>query len=148
MDPLSRLYRAPPPHDSPGRDDSIPLEINPMHVDTSLNPSLGKVAFSAFQLIKCLEEMNEVWLRMRNSTKQDDTADGLDQQGTSPTTVTKGPVGNQWDEYWGATNPPPNTHVHLHKSVLEEWVKTGSYQLHYVLLSCTTQNLDQLPGMK
>ena len=25
---------------------------------------------------------------------------------------------------------------------------TSSYHLHHVLLSCTTQNLDQLPGMK
>ena len=130
VDPLSRLYRAPPPHDLPGRDDSIPLEINPMHVDTSLYLSLGKVAFSAFRLIECLEEMNEVWLRTRNSAKQDDRADELDQQGTSPTIVTKGPGGNQSDEYWGATNPPPNTHVHLHKSVLEEWVKGYKTDTH------------------
>ena len=26
------------------------------------------------------------------------------------------------------------------------WARTGSYHLHHVLLSCTTQNLDQLPG--
>ena len=34
------------------------------------------------------------------------------------------------------------------KSQYELTRETGSYHLHHVLLSCTTQNLDQLPGMK
>lgn len=76
VDPLSRLYRAPPPHGSLNRDDSTPLEINPMHVDASLNPSLGKVAFSAFHLIECLEKKNKVWLRTRSSEMRDHAPEG------------------------------------------------------------------------
>ena len=120
MDPLSRLYRAPPPHDSPGRDDSIPLEINPMHIDASLNPSLGKVAFSASRLIECLEEMNEVWLKTRSSARKDEVATETSVQQASPTITKVESVEDRTDEYWGAINPPPNTHVHLDKAVLKE----------------------------
>ena len=59
VDPLSRLYQAPPPQDSPARDDSVALEMNPIHIDFSLNPSMGKAAFMAFSIHDCLEECRE-----------------------------------------------------------------------------------------
>ena len=39
---------------------------------------------------------------------------------------------------WPDHQPPPHIASSSHQ--------TGSYHLHHVLLSCTTQNLDQLPG--
>ena len=130
VDLLSRLYRAPPPHNSPGRDDSVPLEINPMHIDASLNPSLGKVAFSAFRLIKCLEEMNEVWLKTRSVARKEEEMIESNEQQEPLTIKTMESVKDQTDEYWGATNPPPNMHVHLHKTVLEEWLQGYKTDAH------------------
>ena len=94
VDRLSRLYRAPPPHDSPGRDNLVPLEINPMHINASLNPSLGKVAFSAFRLIECLEELNRVWLKTRNAARKEEAAIEPDEQQNHPPSRQRNPLKN------------------------------------------------------
>lgn len=114
----------------PGRDDTVPLEINPMHIDTSLSPSLEKVAFSAFRLIECLEEINEVWLKTRSFSRKDEAVSETEAQHIPLTAPMEGPDETQSDEYWGATNPPPNMHVHLHKAVLEEWIQGYKTDVH------------------
>ena len=65
VNPLSRLYWAPPPQDSPARDDSIALEMNPIHIDFSSNPSMGKAALAAFSIHNCLE-VKEVFINTRS----------------------------------------------------------------------------------
>lgn len=50
LDPLSRLYRAPPPQDSPARGNTVALEMSPTHIDFSANPSLGKAVFMALSI--------------------------------------------------------------------------------------------------
>lgn len=107
VDPLSRLYRAPPPQDSPVRDDSIALEMNPIHVDFSSNPSIGKAAFTAFSIYDCLQEAKEVSINTQSSNQSKESpveSINVSEEGTT--------VGNETnihpsDAYWGATNPPP-----------------------------------------
>ena len=125
VDPLSRLYRAPPPQDSPARDDTVALEMSPAHIDFSSNPSMGKAAFMAFSIDDCLEEIKEVAINTRSSSRKN--VDILPAIPTQPNDATQN-VGEatlteQADEYWGATNPPPNILVHLDEETIQEWIK-------------------------
>lgn len=123
IDPLSRLYRAPPPHSSPARDDSDrPLEINPNFIDASISQPAEKMAFVAYSLSDCLEEGPEIFMRTRSS-KQDKPSETLQQEGDE---LSVNPPDNSEEdptsEYWGATNPPPNIHVHMSEDALASWI--------------------------
>ena len=129
VDPLSRLYRAPPPQDSPVRDDTIALEMSPVHIDFSSNPSLGKAAFTAFSIKDCLEEVKEASVTTRRAKHKEQTLP-VEASSSSPTlpidkveNVDKSAPTDQHDEYWGATNPPPNVLVHLEEKTTQEWIK-------------------------
>ena len=131
VDPLSRLYRAPPPQDSPARDDTVALEMSPIHIDFSSNPSLGKAAFMAFSINDCLENTKEVAINTRSRNRKDNTSLAVP---TPPTghaeTTDEVPPADRSDEYWGATNPPPNVLVHLEEGVTQEWIKGYSEDPH------------------
>ena len=131
VDPLSRLYRAPPPHSSPARDDSSkPLEINPSFIDASINQPAEKMAFVAYSLSDCLEETPEVFIRTRsNEEERDVTQQDEDKASTYPSHhLTEDPN----SEYWGATNPPPNIHVHMSEEALKVWVNDYKQDPHLV----------------
>ena len=120
VDPLSRLYRAPPPQDSPARDDTVSLEMNPVHIDFCTNPSMGKAALMAFNIADCLEEVKEVHANTRSSKRRKETAPLEEKvQSTSLTDPTE----EQTGEYWKAANPPPNLLVHLGEETLRTWVE-------------------------
>ena len=130
VDPLSRLYRAPPPQDSPARDDTVALEMSPTHIDFSSNPSLGKAAFMAFSINDCLEEIKEVSINTRNTNKKNNP---LPENPSIPTVseVIDRPIPTERpDEYWGATNPPPNILVHLEEATVRDWIKGYSEDPH------------------
>ena len=132
VDPLSRLYRAPPPQDSPARDDTVALEMSPTHIDFSSNPSLGKAAFMAFNINDCLEDVKEASVNTRSSRNNNNTPpeepiiSGDQTENQDKTAIPP----NQPDEYWGATNPPPNIFVHLDEKMIQEWVKNYAEDPH------------------
>ena len=132
VDPLSRLYRAPPPQDSPARDDTVALEMSPTHIDFSSNPLLGKAAFMAFNINDCLEEVKEASVNTRSSRNNNNTPleepiiSGNQAENQDKTAIPP----NQPDEYWGATNPPPNIFIHLEEEMIQEWVKNYAKDLH------------------
>ena len=134
VDPLSRLYRVPPPQDSPARDDTVALEMSPSHIDFSSNPSLGKAAFMAFNIDDCLEEIKETSINTRSSHHKSNNASPV--RSALPNDLTGAmdetrPV-EQSDEYWGAVNPPPNILVHLDEETIREWVKGYAEDPHLV----------------
>ena len=122
VDPLSRLYRAPPPHSSPARNDSDkPLEMNPNFTDATIAQPAEKMAFVAYSLSDCLEETPEIFIRTRSS--KDELSEAEQQNNSNhpvnpPRSLEDDPTG----EYWGATNPPPNIHVHMSEDTLSAWV--------------------------
>ena len=124
VDLLSRLYRAPPPQDSPARDDTVALEMNPVHIDFSSNPSMGKAAFMAFSISDCLEEIKEVSINTRSTNRKVNIAPVDPILPISRVeNVDRAPPADNTDEYWGATNPPPNILVHLEEGTTRDWIK-------------------------
>lgn len=124
VDPLSRLYRAPPPHSSPVRNDSDKsLEMKLDITDSSINQPAEKMVFIAYSLSECLMETPEIFIRTRSSKR--DEGQSRDIRENQPTTlvdpsdvVERDPTSG----YWGATNPPPNIHVHMANDMLASWI--------------------------
>ena len=142
VDPLSRLPRAPPEHISPLHDDepSITTDFSLAEKqEQQAERAPAHTAFTIWSLEECLEGRNSAWLSSTTPADEEE----LDELEPN-------------EEYWTATNPTPNLHVAINDATLQEWISgyktdeafrtTSSYHLHHVLLSCTTQNLDQLPG--
>ena len=96
------------------RDDSIVLEMNPVHIDFSTNPSMGKAAFMVFSIQDCLEEVKEVSINTRSSRqKNDPPVSDVNKTNERPTTSDEICEEDSSDAYWGATNPPPNVLIYM-----------------------------------
>lgn len=125
VDPLSRLYWAPPPQDSPAIDDTVALEMSPIHIDFSSNPSLGKAVFMVFNINNCLMEIKDTSINTRSTNQKNNTPP--EEKLTPPNhrneIMDRVVLADQPDKYWGATNPPPNIFVHLEEKTILEWIK-------------------------
>ena len=133
VDPLSRLYQALPPQDSPARDDSIALEMNPIHIDFSSNPSMGKAALVTFSIHNRLEEVKEVFINTRSSSQRDSSPiDDTNEENEQPVNSDGIHRVDSSDTYWGATNPPPNVLVHMEEDVMQKWIEAYQSDPHLV----------------
>ena len=110
VDPLSRLPQAPPSHISPIHDNELTITTDSdlaekQECQAELMPA--HTAFAIWSLDDCLEGRQSVWSM---STESQGSSDALDELDAST-------------DYWNAQNPPPNLHVAVDDTFLEEWVK-------------------------
>ena len=108
VDPLSRLPRAPPDHTSPMQDDepSITTDFTLAEKqERQAEKTPARTAFAIWSLEECLEGRTAPWLTSAASVE----GDKLDELQPN-------------EEYWAATNPPPNLHVAVDDAVLHGWI--------------------------
>ena len=107
--------------------------MNPIHIDFSSNPSMGKAAFMAFSIHDCLEECGEASINTRSSSrKHNSPVDGTDESDEPMPEADETPTAGPSDAYWGATNPPPNVLIHMASDVRQEWVEAYQEDPHLV----------------
>ena len=114
VDPLSRLPRAPPSHISPIHDNELTITMDSdlaEKQERQAESMPARTAFAIWGLDDCLEGHQSVWSM---STESQGSSDALDKLEAST-------------DYWNAQNPPPNLHVAVDNTFLEEWVK--GYQM-------------------
>ena len=91
---------------------------------------MGKAAFMAYSIVDCLEEFKEAHVNTRSSSLQEEAVEPIESAPAADdlTDHTK----EQTNEYWKATNPPPNLLVHLKEETLRAWVEGYSEDPHFV----------------
>ena len=108
VDPLSRLPRAPPEHVSPLHDNELTIRTDFSLAEKQeklADMAPARTAFAIWSLEECLEGQKSAWYSVNEVPGE--TLDELE-----PSV-----------EYWDARNPPPNLHIAIDESFIEEWIE-------------------------
>ena len=108
VDPLSRLPRTPPDHVSPLHDNELTIKTDSSlaeRQEQQAESAPARTAFTIWSLEECLEGHKSAWLS------------AADDQTGVPTEMEPSV------EYWDAKNPPPNLHIEIDDSFVQEWIE-------------------------
>ena len=108
VDPLSRLPRAPPDHISPLHDDGPTIKTDfsiAEKQEQQADRAPARTAFAIWSIEECLVGHRSAW---PSSAEIQTEAQGEPDPST---------------EYWDTTNPPPNLHVAIDDSFIQDWVE-------------------------
>lgn len=108
VDPLSHLPRAPPDHISPLHDDGPTIKTDfsiAEKQEQQADRAPARTAFAIWSIEECLVGHRSAW---PSSVEIQTEAQGEPDPST---------------EYWDTANPPPNLHVAIDDSFIQDWVE-------------------------